>query len=327
MKTDIQIGEKALNNKLKWRVYLDTLQNSFIPFLGIILMIVIFEVSSSGKLLRLANLNTILNQSFSTMIIAIGATFVFAHGGMDISYGGVLGVSILGAAVVSNTQYGYLSFVVAILISVGWALINGGVSILSGVSPFITSLCILFMCKGILTTFCTSEKIAIPVSMSVYDNWMLKAAVLAAVILTGYILFNKTRLGKSNKAIGGNIIAAEQAGVNTRKYRFLAYLVSGITTGIASFFTMVRMGSVSSGTGAGLEMSVITALVLGGLPLSGGAKSKIFCAILGSISITILKNGLIIIGVNDRIIEGIQGIIILIIIYLSYKKEKDALLV
>ena len=106
----------------------------------------------------------------------------------------------------------------------------------------------------------------------------------------------------------------------------IAYLISGITIGIASFFSLVRMGSVSSATGQGLEMSIITALVLGGMPMTGGANSRIISAIIGSISIIVLKNGLIILGVNDKIIEGIQGIIILAIILVSYKKEKDALL-
>jgi len=305
---------------------LNTVKNALIPFLGLILMTAAFEVASQHKLLLPTNLVTILNQTFSIMIIALGATFVFAHGGLDVSYGSVFGMSILCAAAVAHAGYVWLSFPVAVLAATACALVNGGVSILCGISPFITSLCILFIGRGILNTICSSSQIAIPTYMMNIDTWQNKLAVLAATIAVTVVLFEKTKIGRNNKAIGGNPKSAEQAGVNIGLYRLIAYLISGITIGIAAFFSMVRMGSVSSATGQGLEMSIITALVLGGMPMTGGMGSKIISAIIGSISITVLKNGLIILGVNDKIIEGIQGIIILAIILVSYKKEKNALL-
>lgn len=316
----------ALNNESGRKEKLNALKSALIPFLGLILMTVVFEIASQQKLLLPANLVTILNQTFSIMIIALGATFVFAHGGLDVSYGSVFGMSILCAAAVAHAGYVWLSFPVAILAAAACALINGGVSVICGISPFITSICILFIGRGVLSTVCSSSQIAIPTYMMNIDTWQNKLIVLIVTIAVTAVLFEKTKIGRNNKAIGGNPKSAEQAGVNIGLYRLIAYLISGITIGIASFFSMVRMGSVSSGTGQGLEMSIITALVLGGMPMTGGMSAKILSAIIGSISITVLKNGLIILGVNDKIIEGIQGIIILAIIFVSYKKEKDALL-
>ncbi len=316
----------ALTNQSGKKEKLNAIKSALIPFLGLILMTVVFEIASQHKLLLPANLVTILNQTFSIMIIALGATFVFAHGGLDVSYGSVFGLSILCAAAVAHAGYVWLSFPVAVLAAAACALINGGVSVFCGISPFITSICILFIGRGILSTVCSSSQIAIPTYMMSIDTWQNKIVVLVVTIAVTAVLFEKTKIGRNNKAIGGNPKSAEQAGVNIGAYRLIAYLISGITIGIASFFSMVRMGSVSSGTGQGLEMSIITALVLGGMPMTGGMGAKIISAIIGSISITVLKNGLIILGVNDKIIEGIQGIIILAIIFVSYKKEKDALL-
>lgn len=304
----------------------DNIKSALIPFAGLVLMTIVFEVASQNKLLLPANLVTILNQSFSVMIIALGATFVFAHGGLDISYGSVFGISILCAAAVAHAGFTALSFPVAVAAAALCALLNGGVSIFCGISPFITSICILFIGRGILNTVCSSNQIAIPTSMLSIDNWQTKLIVLIVTIAVSAILFEKTKIGRNNKAIGGNERSAEQAGVNIKAYRLIAYFISGITIGIAAFFSLVRMGSVSSATGQGLEMSIITALVLGGMPMTGGTNSRIISAIIGSISIIVLKNGLIILGVNDKVIEGIQGIIILAIILVSYKKEKDALL-
>lgn len=304
----------------------DNIKSALIPFAGLVLMTIVFEVASQNKLLLPANLVTILNQSFSVMIIALGATFVFAHGGLDISYGSVFGISILCAAAVAHAGFTALSFPVAVAAAALCALLNGGVSIFCGISPFITSICILFIGRGILNTVCSSNQIAIPTSMLSIDNWQTKLIVLIVTIAVTAILFEKTKIGRNNKAIGGNERSAEQAGVNIKVYRLIAYFISGVTIGIAAFFSLVRMGSVSSATGQGLEMSIITALVLGGMPMTGGTNSRIISAIIGSISIIVLKNGLIILGVNDKVIEGIQGIIILAIILVSYKKEKDALL-
>lgn len=323
MKENEAILTKDVSGKME---KLDSVKSALIPFAGLVLMILVFEFASKNKLLLPANLVTILNQSFSVMIIALGATFVFAHGGLDISYGSVFGISVLCAAAAAHAGYTGLAFPVAVAAAALCALLNGGISIFCGISPFITSICILFIGRGILNTVCSSSQIAIPAAMLSIDNWQTKLAVLAATIAVTAVLFEKTKIGRNNKAIGGNARSAEQAGVNIKAYRLIAYLISGITIGIASFFSLVRMGSVSSATGQGLEMSIITALVLGGMPMTGGTGARIISAIIGSISIIILKNGLIILGVDEKIIEGIQGIIILAIIFVSYKKEKDALL-
>lgn len=88
---------------------------------------------------------------------------------------------------------------------------------------------------------------------------------------------------------------------------------------------MARAGSVSTSTGQGLEMNVITALVLGGVPLSGGSRAKMVGAPIGSLSVIILRNGLIILGVNERVIEGVQGLVLLVIVMLTYVKNKDGI--
>ena len=106
----------------------------------------------------------------------------------------------------------------------------------------------------------------------------------------------------------------------------IAYIISGITVGIAGFILMARAGSVSTSTGRGMEMNVVTALVLGGVPLSGGSKVKMIGAVVGSFSVILLRNGLIILGVNERVVEGIQGLVLLLLVFLTYVKNKDGVL-
>lgn len=137
-----------------------------IPFLGIILMIIIFQVGGEGKLLTKGNINSILNQTVYIAIMAFGAIFVYSHGGMDLSYGGVIGFSVLVAILVANTGVpAGVVFITNILAALVWFVLNGVVSVYLQVSPFITSLCIMYMCRGILNTVCASQKYSIPVEL------------------------------------------------------------------------------------------------------------------------------------------------------------------
>ncbi|MBQ8506855.1 MAG: ABC transporter permease [Clostridia bacterium] len=303
--------------------YTDILRR-VIPFLGLIIMIVVFQTAGDGRLLRMGNIKSILNQSVYVAIMAFGAVFVYSHGGMDLSYGSVIGFSVLIAILAGRAGAPLPVIIMAnILSAVVWFVINGLVSVYLKVSPFITSLCIMYMCRGILNTVCAKEKYSVPVYIYNYDTWIIKIIALAAAFIICYLLFEKSWIGKANKAIGGNALAAQQAGVNVEKTRMIAYLISGITVGIGGFILMCRAGSVSTSTGQGLEMNVITALVLGGVPLSGGSRAKMSGALIGSLSVIILRNGLIILGVNERVIEGIQGLVLLIIVFLTYVKNKD----
>lgn len=298
-----------------------------VPFLGLILMILIFQIFGEGRLLTKGNLTSILNQTVYVGIMAFGAVFVYSHGGMDLSYGGVIGFSVLISILAADAGAPLIVvFITNIASALVWFILNGVVSVYLKVSPFITSLCIMYMCRGILNTVCAAQKYSIPVYMYEYDSWTVKIAVLAAVYAVCYFLFEKSGIGKANKAAGGNALAAQQAGINVNRTRMTAYMISGITVGIAGFILMLRAGSVSTSTGQGLEMNVITALVLGGVPLSGGSKVKIIGALIGSFSVILLRNGLIILGVNERVIEGIQGLVLLLLVFLTYEKNTDGIL-
>ncbi len=204
--------------------------NKVIPFLGLAIMIVVFELMSNGKLLTAGNIRSILNQSVYVAIMAFGAVFVYAHGGMDLSYGSVIGFSVLIGVLVGRAGAPFPAIVAAnILAAVAWFALNGLVSVYLKVSPFITSLCIMYMCRGILNTVCAKEKYSVPVYIYNYDNWTLKITLLVVAFIVCYLLFEKSWIGKANKAIGGNPLAAQQAGVNVARTRMIAYLISGVT--------------------------------------------------------------------------------------------------
>jgi ribose transport system permease protein len=295
---------------------------SVLPFAGLVFISVFFIVVTRGGILKPGNLNNLLSQCFSVSLVAVGASFVYAHGGFDFSIGTSCGLAQLVCAVMllSNMPT-WSGFVACIAIGVICSLTVGGSSLLFRIPVFIASLCVRSICWGIVSVSVSKSDISINYAKyASYNNEFLKLGVLLFVIAAGYYLFEYTSLGKSVKAIGGNTITARQAGVNIAGSVLLAYTLLGICVGIAGFFQLVRLGSVTGSSGSGLEFDIMTALVLGGFPLTGGSAAKIRSAIIGAFTVTILSNGLILWGVNYVFVSGLKGLLFLVIVAISYDR-------
>jgi len=138
-------------------------------------------------------------------------------------------------------------------------------------------------------------------------------------------LFYFTKFGKNARAIGANPIAAEQSGINLLKYKVICYVIFGITVVIASMFKMGYTGAASDSTGTGFEMDVMVALILGGMPLSGGMRSKVSCAIVGSFTYSILAIGLPLIGVPTNTTFFVKALVFIAVVLITCRKKDGVL--
>ncbi len=287
-----------------------------------------FLIVTGGKIINLSNIENLINQAFALIIISTGAAFVYAHGGLDFSLGAAAGVAqMVGALLITKTDMPlWFCILCCILTGVVCSALTGGASMLFKVPVFIASLCMRTICIGILATVLSSSEIIVPFNQYKFiNNISVKAVVLIIVILIGFYLFEYTRIGKYEKAVGGNIFTASQAGVRTNRFKFLAYLFLGICVGIAAVFMMFRTGVIIAHSGSGMEFNVMLAIVLGGFPMTGGDTAKIRSVIIGAITITLLSNGLIIWGLDPGVVNGIKGLLFLIIVGLSYDRSKGKL--
>ena len=133
-------------------------------------------------------------------------------------------------------------------------------------------------------------------------------------------MFEKTKVGKEEKLVGGNIITARQSGVRPFRVVVIAHLILGMMVGIAACFMMARNGTVTTNSGSGLEFNIMIAMALGGFPMEGGASAKIRSVIIGVLTITFLTNGLTIAGVDNSLISIIKGALFVVIVALSYDR-------
>ena len=300
---------------------------NILPFVGLILVVVVLAIVSGGRIFAKGNLNNILDQSYTIVILAIGCSFLYAHGGFDLAVGGIFGLSMMssGMLLLKAGFSAWLVLPLCIIVSIVCYMIMGVVTVKLNLPAFITSLCMQFITRGIVTTI-SNGNISLPREIKAADNWVIKVIVLVVIIVVSYLLMTKTPLGKRNRAIGENAVAARQSGIEIDKTRLLAYLICAILVGIAAFFTMASTRMVATLDGSGYEMDVIIAIVLGGMSLNGGMRSSVRAPIIGAVIVVLLVNGLVIIGVPSKWSDFVVGIVFLIVILFTYKTNRKGLL-
>lgn len=297
---------------------------SLVPFVGLIFIIIFFQITTNGRLLMVKNLKTVLNQTFSIILGACGMVFVISQGNLDFSMGSVSGMAAALAAMVCGAGP-LVSLAVALVIGAAIGTLNGLMHVGFKAPANIVTLCTQFTFRGVVQVI-TATGLIIPMAWSWMDGIPVKIVVSIVLVLITIVVFEYTKFGKYCKAIGSGGAASIQSGVPLNKMKVLAFLLSGVAAGLCGFFSMIRAGSVAPTTGTGLEMNVLLAIVLGGMPLSGGASSKVRAVILGSAMLAFLMNGLVIWGLNDLVQQGVKGAIFLVAVALSFERGNIAVI-
>lgn len=302
-------------------------QSELVKWAGLLLVIIIFGIWSGGNLFSEYNINSMIETVTPLVIACLGMSFIFAHGGMDISSGAVVALAAYVAVISMNKTGSMLvGIVLAMLMAMACYLVNAVVTNKFGLMATITSLAIMFSARGFVTYMCQltpNESISISaVDVTLFKkNHGFMLVIIALTILVLGMVFNYTRIGKGARAIGDNEISARQNGVKIDRTKYVCYLIAGICVGIAAVYKMCATGMVQSTTGNGFEMDILVVLVLGGMSLAGGMGTKISSAVIGSFTYVILIKGLTIIGMNPNLVVLVKAVIFLIIIYVTAQRN------
>ncbi len=299
-----------------------------LPYMGLTVLFVFFLIVTGGKLVSGKNLENLVNQCFTLMMVSIGGAFVYAHGGSDMSVAASCGVGQLVAAILM-TQFGLplpVCILVCILITVVGSMLTASVGLIFSVPVFIGSMCVRSVFNGILSGGTGGSKIYVGQTLyPIMSNTGVKFAVLIIMIALGYYLFECTPFGQQNKAIGGNPTTAKQAGISTKKIMLISYVILGVCVGLAAMFQLFRNGEVTSQSGTGLEFNLMLAVILGGMPMRGGEKCRFMAAVVGALTVAVLENGLVLWGLDASLVNGVKGLLFVAIVALSYDKSQGKL--
>ena len=172
----------------------------------------------------------------------------------------------------------------------------------------------MFLFRGFIKYLTTNAPVSGSATLINYDSTGFKVACTVVVLVIGFIAFRYTKFGTYLKAIGAGEKAAMFSGIRTDRMKFLMYVLAGALTGFAAFINVIKVGSVTSSGGNQLETQILIALVLGGMPISGGAKVRFENIIVGSLLYIVLNSGLTMMGFTTQLMQLIQGVVFLVFV-------------
>lgn len=294
------------------------LLRSLLPIVGLIVVIFVFNILTKGRLL--GKFSMAVAQIYVTMIASTGVFFVMTMGGLDFSQGSILGMASIVVCMVSKTSIP-LAIVAGIATGAAIGAINGFFYVNRKIKSFIVTICTMFLFRGIIKYLTSNAPVQGSAKLIMLNTDRLKLICMLVVVVIGLIAFHFTKFGIYLKAIGAGEKAAKFAGIRTDRMKFLVYVLAGALTGFAAFINSIKVGSVTASGGNQVETQILIALVLGGMPITGGAKARFINIIIGSALYVILSSGLNMIGLSTQAQQLIQGIVFLVFVAVFADRE------
>ncbi|MGI6170011.1 MAG: ABC transporter permease [Christensenellales bacterium] len=270
------------------------------------------------------NFANIMRQMAVNGLLAIGVTFIILTGGIDLSIGSIVGFAGVIAALVAQNHN--VSVVVPILAGclagMVFGVMNGIITAVLRVPPFITTLGMLSVAKGITYIICNARPVPglspqfLGIAKSSLGPIPLPMVILAISFLIASIVLYKTRFGRYIYAIGGNREAAITSGLKVKTVEASAYAIGGLMAGLAAVVLTSRVSSGLPGSGEGYELDAIAASVIGGISLSGG-EGRLWGTLLGAVILAVIQNALDLMVVSTYLQFIIKGALIIGAVYVD----------
>ncbi len=286
----------------------------------LIFLIVLFIILSlsSPYFFTVGNLTKVLRQVAVVGIVTVSMTMVILTGGIDLSVGSMLALTavILAKLMVAGVNVA-LAILITLVAGMLLGLFNGFLINKVRISPLISTLGTMTIYSGITYIITGGKSIfGFPDSFSfIGQGYILRVPVpiiiLVFVYIFGFFILNNTRFGRYLYGIGANEMASVLSGVNVKKIKYAAYIISGLLSSLAAVVMLSRVNSALPSLGDGLEFDVVTAVVLGGISVNGG-EGKLQGVVIGLLIIAILSNGMILLGVGNYFQTVVKGLVLLI---------------
>lgn len=282
---------------------------SALPFVALVVLLAVFcgIVSSKGYRLDMY-IKIVFNEGIVLSIVATGAIFIYTLGSFDISLGAAtLFAATLGVLTYNATENFALMIIVILLAGIVCSLVNSVLASIFHIPVFVTTVAMMSVLSAIASQIITTKGdavggISIPSEVVKHlDNSAFKIGVLVIWVAICVFVFDYTKFGRREKFVGGNPICAQLSGIKYNTYAILGFLLAGVGVGIGAFMTLVYTPSVTTTTAGDIGMNIMVAIVFGGMPISGGARSKIYAAVVGGFSYIVLNN------ILDLLIDSTSG--------------------
>ncbi|MEF8477326.1 ATP-binding cassette domain-containing protein [Escherichia coli] len=281
------------------------------------ILYLVFSLNAPG-FISLNNQMNVLRDAATIGIAAWAMTLIIISGEIDVSVGPM--VAFVSVCLAFLLQFEVPLAIACLLVLLLGALMGTLAGVLRGVfnvPSFVATLGLWSALRG-MGLFMTNA-LPVPIDENEVLDWLggqfLGVPVSALIMMVLFALFvfisRKTAFGRSVFAVGGNATAAQLCGINVRRVRILIFTLSGLLAAVTGILLAARLGSGNAGAANGLEFDVIAAVVVGGTALSGG-RGSLFGTLLGVLVITLIGNGLVLLGINSFFQQVVRGVIIVV---------------
>ncbi|HIV22988.1 MAG TPA: ABC transporter permease [Candidatus Merdiplasma excrementigallinarum] len=285
---------------------------------GVVLLLCVIWTAMNSQFMSLNNITNILRQGSYTAIAAVGMTMVIVIGEIDLSAGSLVCASgLAGAMVCKNTGNAFLAVITALAVGLLVGCVNGILCAYGKLPGFIATLASMTVLRGLAYIITGGNSVVwqSEAFTSIGTGYIgvipIPVIIMCVVILFGYIVTSKLKFGRYIYAVGGNSDASKWSGIPVEKVKIIVYMIMGVLTALAGLIITARLGSGQPSAGQNFEMDCITAAVVGGTSMSGG-RGKIFGTIVGVLLLTVLTNGMTLVGINTYWQQVLKGVIIVI---------------
>lgn len=320
MDTKKLAGDKSYQRQLFFKRY-----GIVFIMIGMILLLTF----TTENFLSYNNILNVLSTISINGCIALGMCIVITAGGIDLTVGALLAWgSIVAGLVLQSTESIALACLAAVITSALMGLITGVMIAQFNLFPFVATLAMQLVVRGLATALSGGASFPIAVSAftkiglgKVFNVIPIPAVILLALIIIAYILMHWTKFGRYVYAIGGNKNAAIASGVNVYWVTVWTYVISGLFTGISSLIMTAKINASQPNIGVGYETDAIAACVIGGTSFAGGV-STIPGTVVGIIIIGLIYNGMNLIGVQSYWQTVCKGLLIVLAVLLDKAVNK-----
>lgn len=293
------------------------------PLAMLVVVFLLFTALTGGGFLRKSVLMGIFNQSLIVGTMATAVCFIYTTGNIDFSVGAVMGLACtIGALAYQGTGSMTVMLIVTVLSGLVLMMFNCTLSVVAGVKPAMVAIVAQSVYGAITTTLVGANPIGVDNSICKMLEGNYRYIAFIAYFVICLIIYHKTEVGRKLRFIGGNENCAVQTGINSMKCQYLSFLIAGVGVGLAGTFQTMRTANVAFNTGSGMGMDVMLATVLGGMSIFGGTKSNAYAGVIGAITVTMLNKGLLMVGVSSTMIQGVRGIVFLLLVFLNSERQK-----
>ena len=301
------------------------------PLIGLLVLCAFLSIATDS-FLSFRNFLNIADQITVLGIMAVGMTFVILIGGIDLSVGSILALSMMVLGYL-NVEAGYpmgVAIIGALAASAVAGLVSGMLITEFKVPAFIATLAMMSIARGLANMITNgSQIIGFPTWFNLgaiirhFGFLTMTVAVMIVVFVLAILFLRFRKEGRALYAIGGNPEVARLAGINVRLTTMMVYMVCALLSGLAGILLAARLDSVQPSSGVAYELDAIAAVVIGGTSLSGGT-GGVVGTIIGVLIIGVLRNGLNLLSVSPFLQAVIIGLVIVLAVAAETFKHRTA---